>query len=78
MVDPMVVTKTEWLSLRLHSEVIYNLVSNLEIKSLGVDMEASLALQLESELISMRTLILQLRGQIQADPRRNSTQGLLT
>ncbi len=72
MVDPMVVTKTEWLSLRLHSEAIYNLVSKLEIANLGVDMEASLALQLESELISMRTLTQLLRGVIQTKPERNS------
>ncbi len=74
----MVVTKTEWLSLRLHSEVIYNLVSSLEVANTGVDMEASLALELESELISMRTLILLLRGQILTKPEGIMGQELLT
>ncbi len=72
----MVVTKTEWLSLRLHSEEIYNLISMLEISGLAVDMEASLALQLESELISMRVLTQQLRGQILARPEESTTPEL--
>ncbi len=72
----MVVTKTEWLSLRLHSEEIYSLVSELEVSNLGVAREASLALQLESEVISMRTLILQLRGQILAKPEEIGNQEL--
>ncbi len=65
----MVVTKTEWLSLRLHSEEIYNLVSQLEVQNMGIEQEASLALQLESQLLSMRTLILLLRGVILANPK---------
>ncbi len=68
----MVVTKTEWLSLRLHSEEIYNLVSQLEIANLGIEQEASLALQLESELICMRSLTQLLRGVILASPKTNS------
>ncbi len=72
----MVVTKTEWLSLRLHSEEIYNLVSKLEVADQGVYLESRLALALDSELISMRTLILQLRGQILASPKTNSSQEL--
>ncbi len=72
----MVVTKTEWLSLRLHSEEIYSLVSMLEVSNQGIEREASLALQLESEVISMRTLILQLRGQILARPEESTIQEL--
>ncbi len=60
----MVVTKTEWLSLRLHSEEIYNLVSKLNLVDQGIWSESQLALDLESEVICMRTLIQQLRGQI--------------
>ncbi len=61
------ITKTEWLSLRLHSETIYELVSRLNFP-VGLSLEAQLALELESELISMRTMILQLRGQICSSP----------
>ncbi len=64
----MVVTKTEWLSLRLHSEEIYNLVSKLNVLE-EVFSESQLALALESELICMITLTQQLRGQILANPR---------
>ncbi len=56
------VTKTEWLSLRLHSETIFNLVSQLDSAE-AVLLEAQLALELESELISMRILIQLLRCQ---------------
>ncbi len=73
----MVVTKTEWLSLRLHSEVIYNLVSSLEVNS-GVFSEAQLALELDSELSCMKTLILQLRGQILASPGETMERELHT
>ncbi len=66
------ITKIEWLSLRLHSEEIYNLVSLLEVQNTDIGQEASLALQLESQLISMRTLTLLLRGVIQASPKINS------
>ncbi len=68
----MVVTKTEWLSLRLHSEEIYNLVSQLNLANMGIEQEASLALQLESELISMRSLTQLLRGVILMSPKTNS------
>jgi len=78
MVDPMVVTKTEWLSLRLHSEEIYNLVSKLELADQGVCSESQLALALESEAICMITLIQQLRGQILANPRTSTAQECLT
>ncbi len=74
----MAVTKTEWLSLRLHSEEIYNLVSMLEVSNLAIAQEASLALQLESQVICMRTLILQLRGQILARPEESGIQELHT
>ncbi len=73
----MVVTKTEWLSLRLHSEEIYNLVSKLDVLD-QVFSEASLALELESELICMITLTQQLRGQIQASPKTNINPELLS
>ncbi len=72
----MVVTKVEWLSLRLHSEEIYNLVSMLEVSNLGIAQEASLALQLESQVISMRTLIQLLRGVILAKPEESGIQEL--
>ncbi len=65
------ITKTEWLSLRLHSEEIYNLVSKLEVDQ-EVFSEAQLALELHSELGCMTTLILQLRGQIQESPKTNT------
>ncbi len=67
----MVVTKTEWLSLRLHSEEIYNIVSKLNVLD-QVFLESQLALELESELISMITLTQQLRGQILASPKINT------
>ncbi len=69
------ITKTEWLSLRLHSEEIYNLVSKLDVAQ-GVFSEAQLALELESQVICMRTLILQLRGQILAAPEEIGNQEL--
>ncbi len=71
MVNPMI-TKTEWLSLRLHSEEIYNLVSLLEVANTGIAQEASLALRLESQLISMRSLTQLLRGVIQMNPKTNT------
>ncbi len=71
------ITKTEWLSLRLHSEEIYNLVSKLDVQ-VGVWREASLALELESELICMRVLTQQLRGQILARPEEGTIQELHT
>ncbi len=76
----MVVTKTEWLSLRLHSEEIYNLVSKLEVADQGVFLESQLALALESEAISMITLIQLLRGQISMAPEKvqENTQELLS
>ncbi len=74
----MVVTKTEWLSLRLHSEEIYNLVSLLEVDGMGLSQESQLALALESELISMRILIQLLRGVILTKPEEIMAQGLLT
>ncbi len=74
----MVVTKTEWLSLRLHSEEIYNLVSKLEVADQGVYLESQLASALESELISMRILTQQLRGQILARPEETTVQELHT
>ncbi len=77
MVDSMSVTKTEWLSLRLHSEEIYNLVSKLEWVA-GISSEAQLVLELDSECISMRTLILQLRGQILARPEETMVRELHT
>ncbi len=67
----MVVTKTEWLSLRLHSESIFNLVSRLNTLD-QVDLEAQLVLELHSELHCMNILILQLRGQILASPKTHS------
>ncbi len=70
----MVVTKTEWLSLRLHSEEIFNLVSKLNVLD-QVDSEAQLVLELHSELSCMNILILQLRGQILASPKVNTVQG---
>ncbi len=73
----MVVTKIEWLSLRLHSEAIFNLVSELEV-SAPIEREASLALQLESELISMRTLIQLLRGVILTKPEETMEPELHT
>ncbi len=48
-------TKTEWLSLRLHSETIFNLVSKLNCEE-GVYSEQQLVLELESELTSMKTM----------------------
>ncbi len=59
--------KTEWLSLKLHCETICNLVYQLDSVE-EVSLEAQLALELESEVISMRTMILQLRGQICSSP----------
>ncbi len=72
----MVVIKTEWLSLCLHSERISEIVSELDRAEPWL--EPQLALDLESELISMRILILQLRGQILARPEEIMAQELLT
>ncbi len=66
----MVVTKTEWLSLRLHSEAIYNLVSSLEVANLGIWQESQLVLDMESQITSMLTLTQLLRGVIQMNPRK--------
>ncbi len=58
--------KTEWLSLRLHSEEIFRLVSRLEV--LGGYSEVQLELELQSALTSMTTMISQLRSQILSSP----------
>ncbi len=61
------ITKTEWLSLKLHCETICNLVYQLD--SVEEDFsEERLASELESELTSMRTMISLLRGQICYSP----------
>ncbi len=58
--------KTEWLSLRLHSEEIYNLVSRLEVQE--VYSEVLLEQELLLELTSMRTMTLQVLSQILSSP----------
>ncbi len=58
--------KTEWLSLRLHSEEIYNLVSKLEVQE--VYSEVLLEQELLLELTSMRTMTLQVLSQILSSP----------
>ncbi len=59
--------KTEWLSLRLRSEEIYNLVSKLEVQE-GVYLEEQLVSELVSALMSMRTMTLQVHSQICSNP----------
>ncbi len=55
-------TKTEWLSLRLHSETIFNLVSRLNYE--GEDCSAvELVRQLQSELTCMKTMSCLLLGE---------------
>ncbi len=71
------ITKTEWLSLRLHSEAISQIVYEIDSVE-DLSSEAQLALELESATISLRTLILQLRGQIQANPKANFNRECLT
>ncbi len=71
------ITKTEWLSLKLYSEEISQLVYQIDSAE-GLSSEAQLALELESVTISLWTLILQLRGQILANPRTSSNQELVT
>ncbi len=74
----MVVSKTEWLSLRLHSETIYSLVSRLNISQGDIGLESQLALELESELISMRILTQLLRGVILSRPEETMVPELHT
>ncbi len=71
------VTKTEWLSLKLYSEEICQLVYAIDSAD-NLSLEAQLALELESATISLRILTLQLRGQIQARPEINLNPELLT
>ncbi len=71
------ITKTEWLSLKLYSEEICQVVSRLDSVE-EVFLEAQLALELDSLTGQLKILILQLRGQIQADPRTNSKVELVT
>ncbi len=57
--------KTEWLSLKLHSERVSELVSKLKEEDSG---EYQLVSELESELTSMRIMTLLVRSQICCSP----------
>ncbi len=61
------VTKTEWLSLKLHCETICNLVYQLDSAE-EVSLEQRLVLALESECTSMKTMTLALRSQVFGSP----------
>ncbi len=71
------ITKTEWLSLKLYSEEICQVVSRLD--SVGdLFLEAQLALELDSLTGQLKILILQLRGQICQSPKTSFHQECLT
>ncbi len=59
--------KTEWLSLRLRSETIYSLVSELDRKD-HPGWEYQLLSELELEVISMKTMTSLLRSQVASSP----------
>ncbi len=71
------ITKTEWLSLKLHCEQICNLVYRLDSVE-EVSSELQLVSELESELTCMKTMILQLRGQICYSPVEVGRQEVLS
>ncbi len=59
--------KTEWLSLRVSSEDIYQIVSRLEVQE-GVYLEEQLVSELVSALMSMKTMTLRLHSRIISSP----------